>query len=529
VRDRYPYEKTVAALRAHPERFFRSQLCSGVTAVFDVGGYAWSVAMARATQGSRAPHVAAAGPLLSTLDHWLNLPAERQFMHLKDAESARTGVAYLKAIGSDAVKVWYIVRPDMPVESAAPFVNAAGEEPEGRASPDRPRHGLAEAKAALKAGGRLLVHGVSDLPVDDEFLARQGQGHHLLPTLTMLAGYVAMNRAARAGTPPPVDNVNGGVDPATLAHVAESAKVGAAGRADRLSQLEKRQADAESTGAANLKRVVEAGIPVAMGTDAGNPLTLHGPSVFAEMEAMQAAGMTAMQVLVASTRGGARAMVATRCSGRSKKARRRTSSSWPATRPRTSRICASSATSSGPGSSVAPRSSPPWSRRESGRGMSLRRELGRFDATMVVVGGIIGAGIVINPYLVAQRLPSGPLVLAAWAAGGLIAAAGAFAFAELATLFPKAGGEYVYLREGWHPLVGFLFGWASLLLIQGGGLAAVSITFAQYTLRLAGFGPSGGPLAIVSLVVGPRSTRRSQARQPAAERPGRRSSPPSRC
>ncbi len=134
--------------------------------------------------------------------------------------------------------------------------------------------------------------------------------------------------------------------------------------------------------------------------------------------------------------------------------------------------------------------------------MSLRRELGRFDATIVVVGGIIGAGIFINPYLVAQRLPSGPLVLAAWAAGGLIAAAGAFAFAELATLFPKAGGEYVYLREGWHPLVGFLFGWASLLLIQGGGLAAVSITFAQYTLRLAGFGPGRAvPLAIVSLAV----------------------------
>ena len=133
--------------------------------------------------------------------------------------------------------------------------------------------------------------------------------------------------------------------------------------------------------------------------------------------------------------------------------------------------------------------------------MSLRRELGRFDATIVVVGGIIGAGIFINPYLVAQRLPSGPLVLAAWAVGGLIAAAGAFAFAELATLFPKAGGEYVYLREGWHPLVGFLFGWASLLLIQGGGLAAVSIMFAQYSLRLAGFGSERAvPLAIASLV-----------------------------
>jgi APA family basic amino acid/polyamine antiporter len=118
--------------------------------------------------------------------------------------------------------------------------------------------------------------------------------------------------------------------------------------------------------------------------------------------------------------------------------------------------------------------------------VSFRRALGPFDATMVVVGGIIGAGIFINPYLVARRLSSGRLVLAAWIVGGAIALAGAFAFAELATLFPRAGGEYVYLREAYHPLVAFLFGWASLLMIQGGGLAAVAITFAQYALRLAG-------------------------------------------
>jgi APA family basic amino acid/polyamine antiporter len=120
------------------------------------------------------------------------------------------------------------------------------------------------------------------------------------------------------------------------------------------------------------------------------------------------------------------------------------------------------------------------------RSMSFRRALGRFDATMLVVGGIIGAGIFINPYLVAQRLSSGGLVLAAWVAGGAIALAGAYAFAELAALFPRAGGQYVYLREAFHPLVGFLFGWASLLMIQGGGLAAVAITFAQYALRLSG-------------------------------------------
>jgi APA family basic amino acid/polyamine antiporter len=134
--------------------------------------------------------------------------------------------------------------------------------------------------------------------------------------------------------------------------------------------------------------------------------------------------------------------------------------------------------------------------------MALRRALGTFDATMVVVGGIIGAGIFINPYLVAQRLPTAGWILAAWGFGGLVALAGAFAFAELAALFPAAGGEYAYLREAYHPVVGFLFGWASLVMIQGGGLAAVAITFAQYLLRLAGAaGADARPFAVGAIVI----------------------------
>ena len=134
--------------------------------------------------------------------------------------------------------------------------------------------------------------------------------------------------------------------------------------------------------------------------------------------------------------------------------------------------------------------------------MSFRKALGPFDATMVVVGGIIGSGIFINPYIVAQRLPSEALVLAAWVVGGAIALSGAFAFAELGALFPKAGGEYVYLKEAYHPSVAFLFGWASLLMIQAGGLAAVAITFAQYLLRLFGGDPgAAAPLAVAAIAV----------------------------
>jgi len=134
--------------------------------------------------------------------------------------------------------------------------------------------------------------------------------------------------------------------------------------------------------------------------------------------------------------------------------------------------------------------------------VSFKRALGPFDATMVVIGGIIGAGIFVTPYIVAQRLDTPLLVLGAWVAGGVIALAGAFSYAELGAIFPKAGGQYVYLRDGLHPLAGFLYGWALLLVIETGAIAAVAITFATYALHLVN-GPDAArvPLAIAAIVV----------------------------
>ena len=312
VRDKHPYEAVEADLKRHPERFFRSQLCSGVTSVFDVGGYAWTVSMAHSTElGARDPHVAAAGPLLSTVDHWLNLPGEKQLVFVPDADTARKTVRYLASLGSDAVKVWYIVTPERKVEDSAPAVLAAGEEARAAKLPLIVHAtGLAEAKVALRAGARFLVHSVDDKPVDDEFLElAKKNGTVYCPTLTVVGGYLRMYDAVLSRKPPTVDDPNGCVDAATRAKVAESASVAApAGLAERVANRKKGRVDAEGISAANLKRVADAGIPIAMGTDAGNPLTLHGPSVYAEMEAMQAAGLTPMQVLIASTRGGAMAM-----------------------------------------------------------------------------------------------------------------------------------------------------------------------------------------------------------------------------
>ena len=111
---------------------------------------------------------------------------------------------------------------------------------------------------------------------------------------------------------------------------------------------------------------------------------------------------------------------------------------------------------------------------------TLARRLGAFDATMIVMGGIIGSGIFINPYVVARQVHTPALILGAWIAGGVIALLGAFVYAELASLRPEAGGQYAYLRDAYHPSVAFLYGWGLLLVVQSGGMAAVAVTFARY-------------------------------------------------
>src|SRR5436853_5737427 len=116
----------------------------------------------------------------------------------------------------------------------------------------------------------------------------------------------------------------------------------------------------------------------------------------------------------------------------------------------------------------------------------LARRLGLFDATMIVMGGIIGAGIFTNPYVVAQQVHTPLLILGAWAVGGLIALAGAFIYAELSSKVTASGGQYVYLRDAMHPLVAFLYGWSLLFVIQTGGMAAVALIFANHLFELIG-------------------------------------------
>jgi basic amino acid/polyamine antiporter, APA family len=129
----------------------------------------------------------------------------------------------------------------------------------------------------------------------------------------------------------------------------------------------------------------------------------------------------------------------------------------------------------------------------------LARRVGLFDATMVVMGGIVGSGIFVTPAIVASWTRTSAEMFAAWIVGGVAALLGAFVYAGLSRLRPYAGGQYVYLREAYHPALGFAYGWALLVVIQTGGMAVCAITFARYFAPLLGIAWSEGAVAALAM------------------------------
>jgi len=130
------------------------------------------------------------------------------------------------------------------------------------------------------------------------------------------------------------------------------------------------------------------------------------------------------------------------------------------------------------------------------------RQLGLFDAIMIVMGGIVGAGIFANPSEVAHRVHTPFLILGVWVAGGFFAMCGAFIWAELATRLPAAaGGQYLYLREAYHPSVAFIYGWGLLLITQTGGMAAVTVIFSSYFRALTGVAWNDAAIATLVLLL----------------------------
>lgn len=129
----------------------------------------------------------------------------------------------------------------------------------------------------------------------------------------------------------------------------------------------------------------------------------------------------------------------------------------------------------------------------------LARRLGAFDAVLIVMGGIIGTGIFMNPSVVAARAHTTGLILAVWVAGGVIALIGAFIFAELAWRRPSVGGSYGYLRDAFHPMLAFMSGWTSLFVTNSGSYAATAATFAIYAAPFLHM--QTAPLAVLVIAV----------------------------
>jgi APA family basic amino acid/polyamine antiporter len=132
----------------------------------------------------------------------------------------------------------------------------------------------------------------------------------------------------------------------------------------------------------------------------------------------------------------------------------------------------------------------------------LRRELTLYGLTMVAIGSCVGSGIFLTPAQIASQLPTPALIMVVWALGGVIALAGALTFAELGSMFPQPGGVYVYLKEGYGDLFGFLYGWAYLLVITSGAIAALTIAFATYLAFIFPMSQQGiTTVAILALVL----------------------------
>ncbi|MEX2499395.1 MAG: amidohydrolase family protein [Wenzhouxiangellaceae bacterium] len=317
VQEFYDYEKLQQGLRQDPDRWHRAYLCSGITAVYDVGGLPWTTAMNNTGDSTHArAHVRAAGPLITHARvEDLVANGNNTFLPMSTDDEALASVARLVEWGSDAVKVWYLDPPADRRDELDRRLMRIGEAARERGLPLIVHATeLRNAKMALRAGAAVLVHSVEDSIVDREFIAlARANDVVYMPTLLVGANWRRARASVGLGVVHPIDDPNGCVDARTRQVIGHAPVLHDAAPASWrdvdavFGSLEQSGRDL-SVMQRNLVRVMEAGITIATATDAGNPLTLHGPSIYAEMEAMQAAGIQPAKIIVMSTRNGARAM-----------------------------------------------------------------------------------------------------------------------------------------------------------------------------------------------------------------------------
>ena len=314
-RDSLNFDELQKDLRANPSSYYEAYLRTGVTAVYDVGGFEWSIARQQSAENNlSAPHVAASGPLISgypqqMLD-FFNTSTEKQMLYLSSPEVGREAVKRHTELGSTGIKVWGLILND---SSFMENVRALADEvKQQRNQLIVHSTSLEEAKEALRLGAKVLVHSVDDQAIDDEFIQLAKANDVIyLPTLTVIRGYTEAYKSLKNLRT--MDDPNNVLDERISAFLENSTvfrdKVDPNVQLDATISNFGSFLDAYEKGMAdNLKTVYEAGITIAVATDAGNPGTYHGLSMYDEMIAMQTAGIPANEIISMATRNGAMAM-----------------------------------------------------------------------------------------------------------------------------------------------------------------------------------------------------------------------------
>ena len=316
LKDSLPYEKVYNYQKEHANRYYEAYLRSGVTAVYDVGDFTWTYDMpAKAEADSLSPHVATAGPLLTPFSEEavasFNTSGDTVMISLHDEKTGRDYVKKATNRGSTGIKIWSLNTSDSlfmkGLDAVADEVKKQGNQLIVHATT------LEQAKAALKDGATLLVHSVEDTLIDQEFidLAKANKTYYD-PTLVVARGYYNTYMAI-LGEKFELNDPHHVVDEKTREQLtnAEGFKSffeDTLQTRKNMQAYDERLKKRDTIMFANLKRVYEAGIPIVVGTDAGNPGTVHGISIYDEMEQMQRAGIPAKDLIVMATKNGAIAM-----------------------------------------------------------------------------------------------------------------------------------------------------------------------------------------------------------------------------
>ena len=306
-----PYKDEVAWIKSHVDDVFARYIRCGITSVVDVGGPMWNFEVRqRATATAKAPRVAVAGPLISSVSREKLDLGDPPIVKIDTPDQARDFVRKLAAQKPDLVKIWYIVDKDHPVGAFRPIVRATIEESHARKIRVAVHATeLETARAAVEEGADVLVHSVIDKPVDDAFVKLLKERQVILcPTLVVFERYGRTFSHQLNLTPEEQKwgnpEVIASLDVAKIPQEKLPDRVKTA-LADPKAALDKINKTYE-VALSNLKKLEDAGVTIAAGTDAGNIGTIHGPALFREFQLMKEAGLTPMQILQCATANAAK-------------------------------------------------------------------------------------------------------------------------------------------------------------------------------------------------------------------------------